>query len=72
MDDDRSAVLVVRVWSEDGAGTLRGRLTSGSTSPGSPAPGTSVAVAGSPEDVVDAVRAWLAGFLRDHPRAVDP
>lgn len=65
-------MLLVRIWSEDGARTLRGRLTSRSTSPGAPgAPETTVALAASPEDVVEAVRAWLTAFLREPPPTGD-
>jgi hypothetical protein len=73
VDGERSAVLLLRVWSEEGVPTtLRGRLTTRDTSPGGPgAPETTVAVAASREDVLDAVRAWLAVFLRDLPPAAD-
>ena len=57
MEGDRSAALLVRVWSEDGGRTLRGRLTGRDTSPG--APGTTVALVASAEGVLDAVRDWL-------------
>ena len=63
---DRSAVLLVRVWVEDDAWTLRGRLTSRDTSPGGAGtPETTVALAASPDDVLDAVRAWLDAVRRD-------
>jgi hypothetical protein len=72
VDGGRSAALLVRVWFEDGARTLRGRLTSRDTSPGGPGSAeTTVALAASPEDVVDAVRAWLDTVRRDQPRAGD-
>lgn len=65
VDGDRSAALLVRVWFEDGALTLRGRLTSRDTWPaGTGPPETTVAMAATPEDVVDAVRAWLDAVLR--------
>jgi hypothetical protein len=72
VDGDRSAVLLVRVWLEDGADSFRGRLTSMDTAPGQLAAeeGT-VAVASSPRDVVDAVRAWLDDFLRDAANPID-
>jgi len=56
---DRTAALVVRVWLEDDAG-FRARLTSALT-PGEPRPGgeVTVAVAATPGEVLEAVRAWL-------------
>jgi hypothetical protein len=60
----RSAALVVRVWLEGGPDGFRARLTAGD-----PATGTgtgdavTVAVAATPEAVVDAVRAWLDDFV---------
>jgi len=56
----RSAALVVRVWLEGGPGGFRARLTTGDPSASGEAADTvTVAVASSPEAVVDAVRAWL-------------
>ena len=69
VDGGRSAALLVRVWSEDGARTLRGRLTSRVTWPGGPE--TTVAVVASPEGVLDAVRAWLADVLEAPPHVDD-
>ncbi|MBM7809036.1 hypothetical protein JOD57_004873 [Geodermatophilus bullaregiensis] len=72
MDGDRSAALLVRVWLEDGAPAFRGRLTTVDTSPGRR--GTqeaTVALASSPDDVLDAVRAWLDAFLRDAGNPID-
>jgi hypothetical protein len=61
---DRSAALLVRVWLEDGPGQFRARLTTTETSAGVGAPDTvTVAVASTPDAVVDAVRAWLDAFL---------
>jgi hypothetical protein len=59
VSDDRSATLVIRVWREDSGDAFRGRLTSLDTSPGSGGEELTVALASSPEAVVDAVRAWL-------------
>lgn len=59
-----SAALVVRVWLEGGPDGFRARLTTRD-----PAAGTevddviTVAVAATPEAVVDAVRAWLDDFV---------
>ena len=71
-DGDRSAVLLVRVWLEDGVESFRARLTSMDTTTGRGAAqeGTA-AVASSPGDVVEAVRAWLDEFLRDAPNPID-
>ncbi len=67
----RSAALLVRVWLEDGAQSLRGRLTTMETSPG---PGgaaeVTVALASSSRDVVAAVRAWLDDLV-DAPDSID-
>jgi len=72
LDGDRSAALFVRVWLEDGAQSFRGRLTTMDTSPGQRgAQETTVALASSPGDVVDAVRAWLDGFLGDATDSID-
>jgi hypothetical protein len=72
VDGDRSAVLLVRVWLEDGARTLRGRLTGRDTSPGCDGgTETTVALAASADDVVDAVRAWLDAVRRDLSRGPD-
>jgi hypothetical protein len=60
----RSAALVVRVWLEDGPDGFRARLTTGDTATGSGAGNAvTVAVAATPEAVVDAVRAWLDDFV---------
>jgi hypothetical protein len=60
----RSAALVVRVWLEGGPDGFRARLTSGDLAAG-PEGGdaVTVAVAATPEAVVDAVRAWLDDFV---------
>jgi hypothetical protein len=70
--DDPSAALLIRVWRE-GAGDFRARLL---TVPGAPAGSSpeelTLAVAASPGDVLDAVRAWLDGFVADTPRPDRP
>ncbi|SFN88252.1 hypothetical protein SAMN05660359_00413 [Geodermatophilus obscurus] len=72
MDGDRSAVLLVRVWLEDGARSFRGRLTTLDTSAGrAGVDAATVALASSPRDVVEAVRAWLTEFLGDAPNPID-
>jgi hypothetical protein len=56
------------VWLEDGARVFRGRLTTMETSPGGRgADEVAVALASSPREVVDAVRAWLDQFVGDAP-----
>ena len=61
MDPDRppTAVLTVRVWKEDSAGSLRARITR-SLDIESSAPEQSVAA--SPEDVLRVVATWLEAF----------
>jgi hypothetical protein len=60
--DDRSAALLIRVWLED-AGEFRARLlTQPDATAGGPAEEVTVAVASSPEAVLDAVRDWLDDF----------
>jgi len=64
VDQERSAALVVRVWTENADGAFRARLTAvdvtGAATAGEE---VAVAVAASPGDVLDAVRAWLDQFL---------
>lgn len=59
MADDRSAALVVRVWSEDHPDHFRARVTAvgldGSED-------RTVAVASSHQEVLDAVSEWLDEF----------
>ena len=63
VDDDRSSVLLIRVWFEDGAGSFRARLTTVGPRWGrDPGEEVAVAVAASPAAVSDAVRAWLLSF----------
>ena len=59
--DDRSAALLVRVWIEDGSEQFRARVIAVGTT-GSDEDRT-IALAASPSEVVDAVRAWLDGVL---------
>ena len=62
MVDHRSAALLIRVWLED-AGEFRARLlTQRDATAGGPAEELTVAVASSPEAVLDAVRDWLDNF----------
>jgi hypothetical protein len=66
--EDPSAALLVRVWLE-GPGEFRARLlTLHADATGTSAEEVTVAVASSPEDVLDAVRAWLDDFTRS-PRS---
>ena len=64
MVQDPSAALLVRVWLE-GPGEFRARLlTLHADAAGTSAEEATVAVASSPESVLDAVRAWLDDFTR--------
>ncbi len=64
MADDRSAVLLIRVWLEGEEEAFRARLTTiGLPSDGASGEETSVAFA-SPRDVVTAVEEWVQGFVR--------
>lgn len=64
MVQDPSAALLVRVWLE-APGELRARLlTLHADAAGTSAEEVTVAVASSPEGVLDAVRAWLDDFTR--------
>jgi hypothetical protein len=61
---DPSAALLLRVWLE-GPGEFRARLlTLHADAAGTSAEEVTVAVASSPEGVLDAVRAWLDDFTR--------
>ena len=72
MDDDPSAVLVVRVWLEGDSSQFRARLTTAGTTPGSGVgEEVTVTVASSPGDVVRAVRAWLNAFLDTGSISID-
>jgi hypothetical protein len=58
--EERSAVLVVRLWRESGAeGAVRGRITM--TANADEAGATETAVAGA-EEILDVVRGWLDEF----------
>lgn len=63
--DDGSAVLIIRVWTEDGMDSFRGRLT---TVPAGPEDGGAddepSTVVSSPGDVLTAVGEWLGTFER--------
>ena len=59
---DRTAALVVRVWIEDDDG-FRARLTGSPLDDEGTGEQITVAVAATPSEVVDAVRAWLDEFL---------
>jgi hypothetical protein len=64
VEQDRSAALLVKVWTEGGAGTFRARASAVDTSgPDSTGEERTVAVAASPGDLLDAVRGWLEEFL---------
>ena len=59
MVQDPSAALLLRVWLE-GPGEFRARLlTLRADAAGTSTEAVTVAVASSPQDVLDAVRAWL-------------
>jgi hypothetical protein len=60
--DGRSAVLIIRVWVEDGMESFRARLTS--ADPDRDDEDRQVAVASSPDDVLDAVGEWLGSVER--------
>ena len=69
MVDHRSAALLIRVWFED-AGELRARLlTHVDGASGAPADEVTVAVASSPDGVLDAVRTWLDDVIGQAPDA---
>jgi hypothetical protein len=60
-EDERSGVLVVRVWLEGTSrGGLRARI-SGSASTGTA--DEPIAIAATPEAITAAVRGWLEGFM---------
>lgn len=63
MDDDRSGVLLVRVWLEEGGDGFRARLTTVGPRRGrGPGHDVAVASAASPAAVLEAVGAWLRQF----------
>ncbi len=66
--DDRSTTLLLRVWTEGGADEFRARLLT--IGPDGQHSERTVAVASSPDGVLDAVSRWLEEFLRqDHGRS---
>ena len=71
MVDDPSAALLIRVWLE-GSREFRARLLTlrGATA-GTPAEEVTVAVTSSPDEVLDAVRNWLDGFIQDATTRTD-
>jgi hypothetical protein len=63
---DRSAVLLVRLWTEGDPAEFRARVTAVDTSAANPTgEELIVAVASAPSELVDALRTWLEEFL--HP-----
>ena len=61
MADDRSAALLLRVWIEEGSDQFRARVMAvGSGEEGD----RTVAVASSPDEVLEAVRQWLDEYLQ--------
>lgn len=59
MEDERSAVLVLRVWREAGTEGIRARIT---MTPNADEPGGTETAAASADDILAVVREWLAGF----------
>jgi hypothetical protein len=59
--DDRSAALLLRVWIEEGSEQFRARLMA--VGPDGQQGDRTVALASSPEDVIDAVRRWLDDLI---------
>ena len=63
VEQDRSAALLLRVWTEGPAGEFRGRVTAIDTSgPDATGEEVTIAVATSTGDLIDAVRTWLGQF----------
>lgn len=71
LNDDRSAALLIRVWVEEGAGSVRSRVSSIDTSGGEDTGEITVAVTESTDDVLQAVRRWLDDFSRRASDAID-
>jgi hypothetical protein len=67
VDDDRSSVLLVRVWLEHGADGFRARLTAAGPWWGNTGADVTVALASTPDAVTDAVRAWLLSLVSAQP-----
>jgi hypothetical protein len=61
--DDRSAALLLRVWTEGGGDQFRARLVA--VGPDGRESGRTIALASSPDGVLDAVSRWLDEYLRD-------
>jgi hypothetical protein len=62
--EDRSAVLILRVWVEDGMDSFRARLTTVDPDDDGGTEGQTFRVVSSPGDALDAVREWFAAFER--------
>jgi hypothetical protein len=60
--DDRSAALLLRVWTEEGSDQFRARLMAVGSGQGSD---RTVALASSPDEVLEAVGRWLDEYLRE-------
>ena len=69
MVDDPSATLLIRVWLERSSEFRARLLTLRAATAETPAEEVTVAVASSPDDLLDAVRDWLDGFIQG---ATDP
>jgi hypothetical protein len=70
--DDHSAVLIIRVWVEDGMDSFRGRLTTSEPDGDEQtADDRTYAVVSSPSDIVDAVREWLGEFQQGAGSRID-
>jgi hypothetical protein len=60
LDDEQSAVLVIRAWREDGAATpLRARITQ---TVNADAPDRKETAVGGEAEILAVVRAWLEDF----------
>lgn len=68
MVDDLSAALLIRVWRE-GASEFRARLLTVRGATAEPLAEEVMVAVASPGDVLDAVRDWLDGFVKEaaHP-----
>ncbi len=72
VSDDRSAVLLLRVWLEDGGEQFRARLSSlARARDEGQEEELTVAVASSPSDVLTALGDWLDEFLDHAPDPID-
>ena len=59
--DDRSAALLLRVWIEEGSDQFRARVMAVGSGESSD---RTVALASSPDEVLQAVSRWLDEYLR--------